>query len=267
MPIVSKHNIDQVGAIAYSRDHGNQPGVVFLCGHGSDMNGSKAACLHAWAQRRGQSFLRFDYSGHGQSDGDFLQTNISDWTRDTIDMIDAHTDGPQILVGSSLGGWIMLNAALARPARVAALVGIAAAPDFTEDLIWTPLDDAAKADFKSSGQIAMENPYADSPVIYPYHLINAVCMPAVLQFNKAAIEKKLSAAANYLYLQGGFDGFCAFVDDLNASLQIPKTLNALGIADIDIDRVVAGALSDPSTGGNPVEMTPENTRELLLACC
>ena len=171
MPNVSKHNIDQVGAIAYSRDHGNQPGVVFLCGHGSDMNGSKAACLHAWAQRRGQSFLRFDYSGHGQSDGDFLQTNISDWTRDTIDMIDAHTDGPQILVGSSLGGWIMLNAALARPARVAALVGIAAAPDFTEDLIWAPLDDAAKADFKSAGQIAMENPYADSPVIYPYHLI------------------------------------------------------------------------------------------------
>ena len=96
---------------------------------------------------------------------------------------------------------------------------------------------------------------------------NAVCMPAVLQFNKTTIEEMLSAAANYLNIQGGFDGFCAFVDDLNASLQIPKTLNALGIADIDIDRVVAGALSDPSTGGNPVEMTPENTRELLLACC
>ena len=171
MPNISEHTIDQVGAIAYSRDHGNQPGVVFLCGHGSDMNGSKAACLQAWAQLRGQSFLRFDYSGHGQSDGNFLQTNISDWTRDTIDMIDAHTDGPQILVGSSLGGWIMLNAAMARPARVAALVGIAAAPDFTEDLIWTPLDDAAKADFKSSGQIAMKNPYADNPTIYPYHLI------------------------------------------------------------------------------------------------
>jgi len=96
---------------------------------------------------------------------------------------------------------------------------------------------------------------------------NAVCMPAVLQFNKTAIEEKLSAAANYLNIQGGFDGFCAFVDDLNASLQIPKSLTALGIADIDIDRVVAGALSDPSTGGNPVEMTPENTRKLLLACC
>jgi pimeloyl-ACP methyl ester carboxylesterase len=171
MTEVSKHIIDQFGAIAYHRLSGTQPGVVFLCGHGSDMNGSKAMHIQAWAERRGQSFLRFDYSGHGQSDGDFLQTNISDWTRDTIDMIDAHTDGPQILVGSSLGGWIMLNLALARPARVAALVGIAAAPDFTEELIWNPLSDAAKADFKTSGQITFENPYADDPVIYPYHLI------------------------------------------------------------------------------------------------
>jgi len=171
MTDISKHIIDQVGAIAYSRHHGNTPGVVFLCGHGSDMNGSKAAYLQAWAQRRGQSFLRFDYSGHGESDGDFLRTNISDWTRDTIEMIDTHTDGPQILVGSSLGGWIMLNAALARPQRIAGLVGIAAAPDFTEDLIWAPLDDAAKSAFQATGQINFDNPYGDNPVIYPYHLI------------------------------------------------------------------------------------------------
>ena len=171
MTEVSRYITDQIGAIAYNRHAGTQPGVVFLCGHGSDMNGSKAMHLEAWAQRRGQSFLRFDYSGHGQSDGDFLQTNISDWTRDTVNMIDAHTDGPQIVVGSSLGGWIMLNLALARPARIAALVGIAAAPDFTEELIWNPLDEAAKADFQASGQISFENPYADDPVVYPYHLI------------------------------------------------------------------------------------------------
>lgn len=171
MTQVSKHISDQFGAIAYQRVSGTQPGVVFLCGHGSDMNGGKAIYTQAWAERRGQSFLRFDYSGHGQSDGDFLKTNISDWTRDTVEMIDAHTDGPQIVVGSSLGGWIMLNLALARPARVAALVGIAAAPDFTEELIWNPLDDVAKADFKTSGQINFENPYSDDPVIYPYHLI------------------------------------------------------------------------------------------------
>ena len=171
MTEVSKHITDQFGVIAYNQHAGTQPGVVFLCGHGSDMNGSKAMHIESWAQRRGQSFLRFDYSGHGQSDGDFLQTNISDWTRDTINMIDAHTDGPQIVVGSSLGGWIMLNLAMARPARVAALIGIAAAPDFTEELSWNPLDEEAKAVFQAYGQISFENPYADDPVIYPYHLI------------------------------------------------------------------------------------------------
>ena len=171
MTEVCKHSIGQFGAIAYDRHVGTQPGVVFLCGHGSDMNGNKAMHVQAWAKRRGQSFLRFDYSGHGQSDGDFLQTNISDWTRDTINMIDAHTDGPQIVVGSSLGGWIMLNLALARPARVAALVGIAAAPDFTEELIWKPLDEEAKLEFQASGQISFENPYANDLTVYPYHLI------------------------------------------------------------------------------------------------
>lgn len=171
MTNIRKHIIDQVGSIAYTQHDGNKPGVVFLCGHGSDMNGSKAEFLHAWARCRGQSFLRFDYSGHGQSDGNFMDTNISDWTRDTIEMVDAHTDGPQILVGSSLGGWIMLNVALARPERLAALVGISAAPDFTENLIWDLLDDKSKHAFQKSGQIAMENPYEDDPVIYPYHLI------------------------------------------------------------------------------------------------
>lgn len=95
---------------------------------------------------------------------------------------------------------------------------------------------------------------------------NAVCMPAVLQFNKPAITGVLTNAANYLGIAGGYDGFCAYVDDLNASLGIPKTLAALGVDNPDIDRIVAGALRDPSTGGNPVEMTPENTRQLLLAC-
>ncbi|WP_299598991.1 iron-containing alcohol dehydrogenase [uncultured Tateyamaria sp.] len=95
---------------------------------------------------------------------------------------------------------------------------------------------------------------------------NAVCMPAVLQFNKPAISGVIEQAANYLNIEGRFDGFCTFVDEFNASLGIPKTLTEMGINSIDIDRVVAGALSDPSTGGNPVEMTADNTRRLLLAC-
>ncbi|KEJ88514.1 iron-containing alcohol dehydrogenase [Sulfitobacter donghicola] len=95
---------------------------------------------------------------------------------------------------------------------------------------------------------------------------NAVCMPAVLQFNKPAITEVIGHAANYLGIAGGFDGFCTFVDDLNASMAIPKTLTELGVQDPDIDRIVAGALIDPSTGGNPIEMTKENTTKLLMAC-
>lgn len=91
-------------------------------------------------------------------------------------------------------------------------------------------------------------------------------MPAVLQFNKPAVADKLTQAANYLGIAGGFDGFCAYVDELNQSLRIPKTLTLLGVTDPDIDRIVAGALADPSTGGNPVEMTKENTTKLLMAC-
>lgn len=93
---------------------------------------------------------------------------------------------------------------------------------------------------------------------------NAVCMPAVLQFNKQAVTGVLGQAAHYLGIEGGFDGFCMYVDDLNASLGIPKSLRALGIESPDVERIVTGALADPSTGGNPIEMTHENTRELLL---
>jgi 4-hydroxybutyrate dehydrogenase len=93
---------------------------------------------------------------------------------------------------------------------------------------------------------------------------NAVCMPAVLQFNAPAIREKFGDAANYLGIAGGFDGFCAFVDEMNALFQVPRRLTDMGIENPDIDRIVAGALKDPSTGGNPIEMTAENTRKLLL---
>ncbi|MEM8540403.1 MAG: iron-containing alcohol dehydrogenase, partial [Pseudomonadota bacterium] len=92
---------------------------------------------------------------------------------------------------------------------------------------------------------------------------NAVCMPAVLQFNKDAIAARFDAAAGYLNIEGGFDGFCAYVDDLNASMSIPKTLTELGVKDADLDQLTDAALRDPSTGGNPVEMTAANTRALF----
>jgi alcohol dehydrogenase class IV len=95
---------------------------------------------------------------------------------------------------------------------------------------------------------------------------NAVCMPAVLQFNRPKAEGVLTEAAAYLGIEGGFDGFAAYVDDLNASMGIPRTLTELGVKDPDLDILVRDALNDPSTGGNPVEMTPENTRKLFEAC-
>ena len=149
----------------------SEPGVIFLCGHGSDMNGTKALTLQHMAETEGFGFTRFDYFGHGASDGDFLEGTISRWTDDCLAILDAATTGPQILVGSSLGGWVMLTAALARPSRIAGLIGIAAAPDFTETLIWNELDKSQQQEMKRTGKIALPNPYADEDVVYPYSLI------------------------------------------------------------------------------------------------
>ena len=163
--------IDKSTRIAYRRLDGSEPGVIFLIGHGSDMDGTKALACEDWARRNGRACLRFDYSGHGQSSGQFLDGTISSWTADSIAALDALTDGPQILVGSSLGGWLMLNVALARPNRVAGLIGIAAAPDFTEDLLWVEFTDDQRQQIEADGVIALPNPYSDEPVRYHWHLI------------------------------------------------------------------------------------------------
>lgn len=123
-------------AIAYEAVPGRAPGVIFLPGFKSDMTGTKATALREWCVQRGRAFTRFDYSGHGQSDGKFEEGTIGGWAADAIAVLDQVTEGPQILVGSSMGGWMALLVAKARPERIAGLVGIAAAPDFTEDLMW-----------------------------------------------------------------------------------------------------------------------------------
>src|SRR5271156_1904100 len=112
--------------IAYRRLAGTAPGIVFLGGFRSDMTGTKALFLEDYCRRRGQAYVRFDYFAHGQSSGNFADGTISRWRDDAVAVIDSLTEGPQILVGSSMGGWIMVLAALARPHRIAALVGIAA---------------------------------------------------------------------------------------------------------------------------------------------
>ncbi|RYI99367.1 MAG: alpha/beta hydrolase, partial [Acetobacteraceae bacterium] len=117
--------------LAWRRVPGREPGVVFLGGFNSDMTGSKAEDLSAFCAARGQAFLRLDYSGHGASGGRFEDGTIGRWAEDAAAVIAALTSGPQVLVGSSMGGWIGMLLAVRQPERVAALVGIAAAPDFT----------------------------------------------------------------------------------------------------------------------------------------
>lgn len=125
--------------IAYHFHPGKGPGVVFLGGFVSDMEGTKAIYLEDWARAQGRAFLRFDYSGHGKSSEDFIDGCIGDWAEDSMEIIKAVTDGPQILVGSSMGGWISLLTARAMPAKVAGLVTIAAAPDFMTTSMWAEL--------------------------------------------------------------------------------------------------------------------------------
>jgi len=159
------------GRLAYQKLEGSGPVIVFFSGHGSDMFGSKAEALAAYCLAEGRSFLRFDYTGHGLSSGAFLDGTISSWTTDALTIIDELTNGPVIIVGSSLGGWIMLNVAKQRGARISGLIGIAAAPDFTETLIWNELTPEQQKRMAKDGQIALPNPYADEDVIYPYALI------------------------------------------------------------------------------------------------
>lgn len=158
-------------AIAYHRRTGSAPGIVFLGGFMSDMTGTKAQTLDRYCAARGQAFLRFDYFGHGASSGPFRDGTIGRWKADTLAVIDRLTEGPQVLVGSSLGGWIMLLAALARPGRVKALVGIAAAPDATEDLIWPELSAAQRANMLRDGEISVPSEYNPAGYILTRRLI------------------------------------------------------------------------------------------------
>ncbi len=151
--------------LAYAHTPGRTPTLVFLPGFRSDMTGEKATMLAAHAQSLGHASLRLDYSGHGASTGAFEHGTIGLWTQNALQVIDHATQGPLLIVGSSMGGWIALLAALARPARVTALVGIAPAPDFTETLIWQNLDQPARAALQRDGMLRTPGPHGGDQVI------------------------------------------------------------------------------------------------------
>lgn len=158
--------IDRDGnRLAFAARRGLEPGIVFLGGFRSDMTGTKALALEEWCLEEARAFLRFDYSGHGASDGAFEDGTIGGWMADALAVIEAATDGPQVLVGSSMGGWIALLIARARPDLVAGLVTVAAAPDFTEDGYWAGFDAAQKAELERTGHVSVPSDYGDPYII------------------------------------------------------------------------------------------------------
>ena len=200
--------------LAYHRTPGAGPGVVVLGGFRSDMEGTKALHLEAWARARGRAFLRFDYSGHGRSSGRFEDGAIGDWAEDALAAIEALTEGSQILVGSSMGGWIALLVARALPDRIAGLVGIAAAPDFTATME-AALTEADRSDLAAHGRIERPTDYAPEPYVFTRRLFE--------------------------------DGRRNRV--LDAPLHLPFPVRLLqGTADTDVDLAVALRLLDHATG-------------------
>ncbi|WP_299865087.1 alpha/beta hydrolase [uncultured Roseobacter sp.] len=151
--------------LAYHRTPGAGPWIVFLGGLKSDMEGTKALHLEEWARREGRAFLRFDYSGHGQSSGTFEEGAIGDWAEDTAAIVAGLTEGPIIPVGSSMGGWQALLLARRIPDRLAGLVTIAAAPDFTEDSYWAGFSEAQRQQVMAQGQVEIPSDYMEPYIV------------------------------------------------------------------------------------------------------
>ena len=160
------------GGIAYRQRRGGGPGVFWLGGFRSDMLGTKAEHINLWAADCGRAYLRFDYSGHGESDGAFADGCIGDWAADALAVFDALTEGPQILVGSSMGGWIATLLALQRPESIAAIVFIAPAPDFTERLMLPSFTEEQRAALARDGRIEIPSDYSAEPEIITRKLLD-----------------------------------------------------------------------------------------------
>ena len=198
--------------LAYHMTPGQGPAVVFLGGFKSDMGGTKAVFLEDWARQTGRAFLRFDYSGHGDSGGAFTDGCIGDWYEDAVAALSL-IDGPAMLVGSSMGGWISLLVARAYPEKLAGLVTVAAAPDFTEDSMWAGFTDAQQAEVMA-GQLSLPSDYGDPYII---------------------TRRLIEDGRNHLVLR--------------STLALPFPVRFLqGTADADVDTAVALRLLDHATG-------------------
>ncbi len=222
--------------IAYHVTKGQEPTVVYLGGFKSDMEGTKALYLEDRARRRGQAFLRFDYSGHGQSSEAFLDGSIGEWTEDAISAVLELTEGRVVLVGSSMGGWIALNLISKIAQKIAGFVGIAAAPDFTEDSMWTGFSEKERATVMHEGQIELPSDYTDEPYIITRKLIEdgrqnlvlrkplALNIPTRLLQGTADTDVPVSVAMKLLDHAEGSDIRLTLVKDADHRFSTPECL-------------------------------------------
>ena len=183
--------------IAFSQSNGDGPGIVFLGGFMSDMAGTKALHLAAWCKKQKRPFLRFDYSGHGASSGSFTDGCIGDWAEDAQAAITNLTEGPQVLVGSSMGGWISLLMAKRVPERIAGLVTIAAAPDFTEDGFWRNFNEDTRKQLNDDGVVEIPSEYGE-----PYPITKRLIEDGRLHL---VLRKPLKLSTPARLLQGDQD--------------------------------------------------------------
>lgn len=163
--------INQHISLAYQQIPGKEPGVIFCGGFMSDMSGTKALAMENFCRRIGHAFIRFDYRGHGASKGSFTESTIGAWRDDVLAIVNELTQGPQVLIGSSMGGWIAALVALACPQRIKGLLGIAVAPDFTEELLWEKFPAEHKAILLREKQIQLPCAYQEKPYIFTLDLI------------------------------------------------------------------------------------------------
>jgi pimeloyl-ACP methyl ester carboxylesterase len=202
-------------SVAFAARAGRAPTVVFLGGFRSDMTGTKAIALEAWAQRTGRAYLRFDYLGHGQSSGRFEDGTIGRWLDDSLAVIDAKTTGPLVLVGSSMGGWLSLLVALQRTARLAGLVLIAAAPDFTERMLLNGLSAEDREILQREGRLERPSQYSPEPSVFTWKLIEE-------GRNHLVLDKRLALPCPVRLLHGQSDPDVPW----EYSLQIAQHLEA-----------------------------------------
>lgn len=232
--------------IAYDRSAGRGPGVVFLGGFRSDKEGTKALALEAWARAEGRAFLRFDYSGHGNSSGDFLDGCIGDWFEDARAAILGLTAGPQVLVGSSMGGWIALLMAREHREKVAGLVTIAAAPDFTEDGMWAEFSAEQRRALMEDGQVALPSDYSDTPYVITRRLIEegrrrlvlrsplALPMPVRMLQGTADADVAVSVAVRLIQHAEGPDIRLTLVNGADHRFSTPDCLDLVAASVRDV---------------------------------